>query len=103
MRHTAAYDWRRIHSATPQRNALTCRDGCAFLSGEGSSYGHGLGFDASGHGSATLGFEETGLAPVSTGEQPGGPLSGLRPNAWAKLMHDPGIYVVAGDRLEKAK
>ena len=40
---------------------------------------------------------------MSTGEQPGGPLSGLRPNAWAKLMHDPGIYVVAGDRLEKAK
>ena len=33
----AAYDWRRIHSATPQRNALTCRDGCAFLSGEGSA------------------------------------------------------------------
>ncbi len=21
--HSAAYDWRRIHSATPQRNALT--------------------------------------------------------------------------------
>jgi hypothetical protein len=38
MRHSAAYDWRRIHSATPQRNALTCRDGCAFLSGEPSSY-----------------------------------------------------------------
>jgi hypothetical protein len=38
-RLTAAYDWRRIHSATPQRNALTCRDGCAFLSGEGSSTG----------------------------------------------------------------
>src|SRR5665647_1556941 len=37
MRHSAAYDWRRIHSATPQRNALTRRDGCAFLSGEGSS------------------------------------------------------------------
>jgi transposase len=37
LRHTAAYDWRRIHSATPQRNALTCRDGCAFLSGEGSA------------------------------------------------------------------
>jgi hypothetical protein len=36
MRLFAAYDWRRIHSATPQRNALTCRDGCAFLSGEGS-------------------------------------------------------------------
>jgi hypothetical protein len=31
MRHSAAYDWRRIHSATPQRNALTCRDGCAFF------------------------------------------------------------------------
>src|SRR5674476_1335902 len=39
MRHSAAYDWRRIHSATPQRNALTCRDGCAYLSGEGSSIG----------------------------------------------------------------
>jgi len=39
MRHSAAYNWRRIHSATPQRNALTCRDGCAFLSGEGSGYG----------------------------------------------------------------
>src|SRR5664279_3568571 len=38
VRPTAAYDWRRIHSATPQRNALTCRDGCAFLSGEGSPY-----------------------------------------------------------------
>jgi hypothetical protein len=37
-RHSAAYDWRRIHSATPQRNVLTCRDGCAFLSGEGSPY-----------------------------------------------------------------
>jgi hypothetical protein len=37
VRHTAAYDWRRIHSATPQRNALTYRDGCAFLSGEGSA------------------------------------------------------------------
>jgi len=36
MRHFAAYDWRRIHSATPLRNALTCSDGCAFLSGEGS-------------------------------------------------------------------
>jgi len=68
-----------------------------------SGYGHGLDFDASGHGSATLGFEETGLAPVSTSEQPGGPLSGLRPNAWAKLIHDASIYVVAGDRLEKAK
>jgi len=50
VRHTAAYDWRRIHSATPQRNALTCRDGCAFLSGEGSSrnlstlLGHVLGW-----------------------------------------------------------
>jgi hypothetical protein len=39
VRLSAAYDWRRIHSATPQRNALTCRDGCAFLSGEGSSCG----------------------------------------------------------------
>ena len=39
VRHFAAYDWRRIHSATPQRNALTCRDGCAFLSGEGSLIG----------------------------------------------------------------
>jgi len=29
MRHSAAYDWRRIYSATPQRNALTCRDRCA--------------------------------------------------------------------------
>jgi hypothetical protein len=36
VRLSAAYDWRRIHSATPQRNALTCRDGCAYLSGEGS-------------------------------------------------------------------
>src|SRR5665811_47731 len=35
----AAYDWRRIHSATPQRNALTCRVGCAFLSDEGSRTG----------------------------------------------------------------
>jgi hypothetical protein len=35
VRLTAAADWRRIHSATPQRNALTCRDRCAFLSGEG--------------------------------------------------------------------
>jgi hypothetical protein len=32
-RLAAAYDWRRTHSATPQRNALTCRDGCAFMSG----------------------------------------------------------------------
>ena len=32
LRHIAAYDWRRIHSATPQRNALTCRDGWALLS-----------------------------------------------------------------------
>ena len=39
MRHSAAYDWRRIHSATPQRNALTCRNGCAYLSGEGSLRG----------------------------------------------------------------
>ena len=37
LRLSAAYDWRRIHSATPQRNALTCCDGCAFLSGEGSA------------------------------------------------------------------
>ena len=43
MRHSAAYDWRRIHSATPQRNALTCRDGCAFLSGEGSAAGRSWG------------------------------------------------------------
>jgi len=35
----AAYDWRRIHSATPQRNTLTCRDGCEFLTGEGSLAG----------------------------------------------------------------
>jgi hypothetical protein len=39
MRHSAAYDWRRIHSAMPRRNALTCRDGCALLSGEGSLTG----------------------------------------------------------------
>jgi hypothetical protein len=38
-----AYDWRRIHSAT----AAKCPDlprWCAFLSGEGSPYGHPLGF-----------------------------------------------------------
>jgi hypothetical protein len=34
-RLSAVYGCRCIHSATPQRSALTCRDGCAFLSGEG--------------------------------------------------------------------
>jgi hypothetical protein len=32
-----AYDWRPVHHATPERNALTCRDGHAFLSGEDPS------------------------------------------------------------------